>query len=170
MSNSLRHHGLQASLSINNSQSFLKLMSHRVSDAIQPSHPLSSLSPPTFNPSQHLGLFQWVSSSHQVIKCWSFSISPSSEYSGLIFFRRDWLELLGVQGILKSLLQHQFKSINCSAFFIFQLSHRYMTTGKIIALTRWTLVGKLMSCSPWNSKEIDMTEWLNWIELRTEPQ
>ena len=81
---------------------------HQVSDAIQPSHPLSSLSPPTFNLSQHLGLFQWVRSLHQVAKYWSFSFSiiPSNEYSGLISFRIDWFDLLTVQGTLNSLFQH----------------------------------------------------------------
>ena len=81
---------------------------HWVGDAIQPSHPLSSLSPPTFNLSQHQGLFKWVSSSHQVAKVleFSFSISPSSDYSGPISFRMDWLDLLAVQGTLKSLIQH----------------------------------------------------------------
>ena len=81
---------------------------HRVGDAIQPSHPLSSPSPPAPKPSQHQGLFQWVSSSHQVAKYWSFSFnnSPSNEYPGLISFRMDWLDLLAVQGTLKSLLQH----------------------------------------------------------------
>ena len=77
----------------------------------------------------------------------SFSISPSNEYSGLISFRIDWLDLLAVQGILKSLLQHHSSkaSILYSAFFIVQLSHPYMTTGKTLALTRWTFVGKVMS-------------------------
>ena len=81
---------------------------HWVSDAIQPSHPLSSPSPPAFNLSQHQGLFQWVSSSHQVAKVseFSLSISPFNDYSGLIFFRMDWFDLLAVQGTLKSLLQH----------------------------------------------------------------
>ena len=77
----------------------------------------------------------------------SFSISPSNEYSGLISFRMDWLDLLAVQGTLKSLLpQHSSKAsiLPCSAFFIVQLSHPYMTTGKTIALTRWTFVGKVM--------------------------
>ena len=87
---------------------------------------------------------------HQGPKCWSFgfNISPSSEYSGLISFRMDWLDLLAVQGTLKSLLQHHSSkaSILChSAFFIVQLSHPYMTTGKHIALTRWTFVDKVMS-------------------------
>ena len=83
-------------------------------------------------------------------KYWSFhfTISPSNEYSGLISFRMDWLDLLAVQGSLKSLLQHHSSKASirqCSAFFIVQLSHPYMTTGKTIALTRWTFVGKVMS-------------------------
>ena len=83
-------------------------------------------------------------------KYWSFSfsISPSNEYSGLISFRMDWLDLLAVQGTLKSLLQyHSSKAsiLQCSAFFMVQLSHPYMTTGKAIVLTRWTFVGKIMS-------------------------
>ena len=83
-------------------------------------------------------------------KYWSFSfnISPSSEYSGLVSFRMDWLDLLAVQGTLKSLLQHHSSKasiLRCSAFFIVQLSHPYMTTGKTIALTRRTFVGKVMS-------------------------
>ena len=93
----------QASLSITNLLSLLTLV-HQVSDAIQPSHPLSSPSPPVLNLSQHQGLFQWVSSLHQM-KYWSFHISPSSEYSGLISFRIDWFDLLAVQATLKSLLQ-----------------------------------------------------------------
>ena len=81
---------------------------------------------------------------------WSFSfnINPSNEYSGLISFRMDWLGLLAVQGTLKSLLQHHSSKASilwCSAFFIVQLSHPYMTTGKTIALTRWTFFGKVMS-------------------------
>ena len=83
-------------------------------------------------------------------KCWSFSfnISPSDGHSGLISFRMDWLDLLAVQGTLKSLLQHHSLKASilwCLAFFIVQLSHPYMTTGKTIALTRWTFVGKVMS-------------------------
>ena len=83
-------------------------------------------------------------------KYWSFSfsISPSNEYSGLISFRIDWLDLFAAQGALKSLLQHHSSKASVlqgSAFFIVQLSHPYMTTGKIIALTRWTFVGKVMS-------------------------
>ena len=81
-------------------------------------------------------------------KYWSFSISPSSEYSGLISFRIHWLDLLAVQGTLLSLLQHHSSKgliLQCSAFFMVHLSHPYMTTGKTIALTRWTFVGKVMS-------------------------
>ena len=83
-------------------------------------------------------------------KCWSFSfsISPSNEHPALISFRMDWLDLLAVQGTLKSLLQqHSSKAsiFQCSAFFIVQISHPYMTTGKTIALTRWTFVSKVMS-------------------------
>ena len=123
---------------------------HWASDSIQSSHPLSSPSPPALNLSQHQGLFQRASSLHQVATYWSFnsSISPSNEYSGLISFRMDWLDLLAVQGTLKSLLQHHSSKasiLQCSAFFIVQLSHPYMTTGKTIATTRWTFVGKVMS-------------------------
>ena len=121
-----------------------------VGDAIQPSHPLLALSPPTFNLSQYQGLFQWVALHIRWPKNWSFSfnISPSNEYSGLISFQKDWLDLLAVQGSLKSLFQHHSSKasiLRCSAFFILQLSHSYMTTGKTIALTGWTFVGKVMS-------------------------
>ena len=120
-----------------------------VDNAIQPSHPPSPPSSPALNLSQHQGLFKWVSSSHQVAKYWSFSfsISPSNEYSGLSSVRMDWLDLLAVQGTLKSLLQHHSSKASIlqhSAFFIVQLSHPYMTTGKTIALTRRTFVGEVM--------------------------
>ena len=123
---------------------------HWVSDAIQPSHPLSSPSPPVPNPSQHQSLFQRVNSSHQVAKVleFGFSIIPSKEHPGMISFRMDWLDLLAVQGTLKTLLQHHSSRASIlwrSAFFTVQLSHPYMTTGKTIALTRWTFVGKVMS-------------------------
>ena len=121
---------------------------HRVSDAIQPSHPLSSPSPPaqalpaseSFPMSQ---LFAWP-------KYWSFrfSIMLSKEIPGLISFRMDWLDLLAVQGTLKSLLQYygsKASILRRSAFFTVQLSHPYMITGKTIALTRQTFVGKVMS-------------------------
>ena len=122
---------------------------HCVSDAIQPSHPLSSPSLPALNLSQHQGLFIRVSSSYQMDKYWSFSfnISPSNEHPGLISFRMDWLYLLSVQGILKSLLQHHSSKASIlghSAFFIVQLSYPYMTTGKTIALTRRAFVDKVM--------------------------
>ena len=123
---------------------------HRVSDAIQSSHPLSSPSPPAFNLSQHQGLFQWISSSHRRPKyqSFSFSISPSNEYSWLISFRMNWLNLLAVQGTPKSLLQYHSSKASvlwCSAFFMVQFSHLYMTTGKTIAFTRQTFAGKVMS-------------------------
>ena len=111
---------------------------HRVSDAIQPSHSLSSPSPPAPNPSQHQSLFQCVSSSHEVAKVLEFlSIIPSKEIPGLISFRMDWLDLLAVQGTLESLFHSSKASmLRRSAFFTVQLSHPYMTTGKTIALTR----------------------------------
>ena len=123
---------------------------HWVGDAIQPSYPLSSPSPPALNLSQQQGLSKRVSSLHQVPKYWSFSfnISPSNEHLGLISFRMDWLDLLAVQGTLKSLLQHHSSKasiLRCSAFLMVQLSHPYMTTGKTIALTRRIFVGKAMS-------------------------
>ena len=101
---------------------------HWVSDAIQPFHPLSSPSPPAPNPSQHQSLFKWVSSCIRWPKDWSFSlnISPSNEHPGLVSFRMDWLDLLTVQGTLKSLLQHHSSKASIlwrSAFFTVQLSH-----------------------------------------------
>ena len=110
-------------------------------------HPIISSSVVPFSCpqlSQHQGLFQWVNSSHRWPKysSLSFNISPSNEHPGLISFRMDWLDLLAVQRTLKSLLQHHSSKASilwCSAFFIVQLSHPYMTTGKTIALTRWTL-------------------------------
>ena len=123
---------------------------HRVSDAIQPSHPLSSPSLPNPNPSQHQSLYNESTLHMRWPKYWSFSfnISPSKEHRGLISFRMDWLALLAVQGTLKSLLQHHSSKasiLQCSAFFTVQLSHPYMTTGKTIALTRRTFVGQVMS-------------------------
>ena len=125
---------------------------HWVGDAIQPSHPLSSpLLLPSVFPSNRV--FSNESALHiKWPKYWSFSfsISPSSEYSGLISFRMDWLDLLAVQGTLKNLLQHHSSKasiLRCSAFFIVQISHPYMTTGKTIALTRQTFVDKVMFLS-----------------------
>ena len=108
---------------------------HWDNDAIQPSHPLLSSSPPAFNVSQNQCLFQWISSSHQVAKVLEFQlhISPSNEYSGLISFRMDWLDLFAVQGTPKSLLQHHSSKASIlrhSALFTAQLSYPYMTTGK----------------------------------------
>ena len=134
----------QASLSITNSQNLLKLMSI---ESVMPSnhlilcHPL--FLPPSIFPSNR------VFSNESVLriswpKYWSFNFSPSNEYSGLISFRMDWLDLLPVQGTLKSLLQHHSSKasiLQCSAFFIVQLSHPYKTTRKTIALTRQTFVG-----------------------------
>ena len=123
---------------------------HQVGDAIQSSYPLSSPSP-TFNLSQDQGLFQGVSSSQQVAKVLELQHQSSfNEYRGLISFRTDWLDLLEVQGTLKSLLQHHSSKasvLHHSAFFMVQVSHTYMTTGKTIALTRWIFgkVGKVMS-------------------------
>ena len=123
---------------------------HRVGDAIQPSHPLSSPSPHAFSLPQHPGLSIELALCIRWPKYWrlSFNISPSNEYSGLIAFRIDWFDLLAVQWTLKSLLQHHSSKPSIlwrSAFFMVQLSHPYMTTGKTIALTRWTFVGKVMS-------------------------
>jgi len=116
---------------------------HQVGDAIQPSHPLLSPSLPALNLSQHQGLFQWVSSLHQVAKVLEFQLQHQS-FPWLISFRMDWLDLLAVHRTLKSLLQHHSSKASillCSAFFIVQLSHPYMTTGKTIALTRRTFAG-----------------------------
>ena len=125
---------------------FTQTHAYRVSDAIQPSHSLLSPSPSPFNLPQHQGLFlhiMWPKYCN-----FSFSISSSNEYSGLISFRMDWFDLLTVQGTLKSLLQHHSSRASIlqhSAFFTVQLSHPYMTTGKTKALTRQTFVGKVMS-------------------------
>ena len=122
---------------------------HRVGDAIQPSHPLPSPSPPALNLFQHQGLFKRVSSLHEVAKVLEFQLQhqSSNEHSGLIF-RMDWLDLLAVQGTLKSLLHHHSSKasiLQCSVFLTVQLSHPYMTTGKTIAFTRQTFVDRLMS-------------------------
>ena len=140
VSDSLQPHGLQHARlpcpSPTHVHELTQTHVHRVGDAIRPSHPLLSPSPPAPNPSQHQSLFQWVNFLHEVAK------------GVLISFRMDWLDLLAVQGTLKSLLQHHSSKASVlwhSAFFTVQLSHPYMTTGKTIALTRRTLVGKVMS-------------------------
>ena len=140
----------QASLSIINSRSLLNL---KTIESVMPSNHLTLccplLLPPSIFPS--IRVFSNESVLHiRWPKYWifSFSISPSNEYSGLISFRMDWLDLLAVQGTLKSLLQHHSSKASIlwhSAFSIVQLSHPYMTTGETIALTRWTFVGKVMS-------------------------
>ena len=140
----------QASLSITNSWSLLKLMSI---ESVMPSNHLILCRPHLLLPSIFPSIRVFSSESVLHIswpKYWSFSfnISPSYEYSVLISFRMDWLDLLAVQGTLKSLLQHHSSKasiLQCSAFFIVQLSHPCMTTGKSIALTRWTFVSKVMS-------------------------
>ena len=135
----------QDSLSFTISRSLLKLMSI---ESVMPSNHLILCRPllllPPIPPS--IRVFSNVSALlMRWPKYWSFSFSPSSEHPGLISFRMDWLDLLAVQGTLKSLLQHYSSKasiLRCSAFFIIQLSHSYMTTGKTIALTRWTLLAK----------------------------
>ena len=141
-------------LSITNSWSLLNFMSIKL---VMPSnhlilcHPLLSL--PSIFPSIRVS-YEWAHHEWALYIRWpnywnfSFSISPSNEYSELISFRMEWLILLAVQGTLKSLLQHlgsKASILQCSAFFIVQLSHSYMTTAKTIALTRWTFVGKVTS-------------------------
>ena len=137
----------QASLSITNSWSLLKLMS---TESVMPSTHLVLCRPlllPSIFPSIRIFSNEWVLHIKWP-KYWSlrFSIRPSSEYSGLISFKIDWLDLLAVQGTLKSLLQHhslKASILRCSAFFIVQLSHPYMTTGKTIAFTTWTFFDKV---------------------------
>ena len=123
---------------------------HQVSDAIQPSHPLSSPSPLAPIPPSLRVFYSGSTLRMRWPKYWSFSfsISPSNEHPGLISLRMDWLDLLAVQGTLKSLLQHHSSKASilwCSAFFTVQLAHPYMTTGKTITLTRRTFVGRVIS-------------------------
>ena len=129
---------------------FTQTYVHQVGDAIQPSHPLLSPFPPASIPPSIRVFSNESNLRMKWPKYWSFSfsISPFNEHPGLISFRMDWLDLLAVQGTLKSLLQHhslKASIFQCSAFFTVQLSHPYMTNGKTIALTRWTFVGKVMS-------------------------
>ena len=145
VSDSLRLHGLQHA----RLPCLVQTHEYWAGDAIQSCHPLSSPSPPAFNISPNQGLFQWVSFFHQGARVWnfSFSISPSNECLGLISFRMDWLDLLAVQGTQENSPTPQFKAsiLPCSGFFMVQLSHPYMTTGKAILLTRWNFVSKVMS-------------------------
>ena len=142
---------------------------HSVGDATQPSHPLSSPFPPALNLSSITVFSNESALRIRWPKYWncSFNISPSNEHPGLISFRMDWLDLLAVQGTLKRLLQHHSSKASIfrhSAFFIVQLSHPYMTTGKTIALTRWTFVDRI------RLRKINK-EWLCWdfIKLPTSP-
>ena len=128
---------------------FAQIHVHCIGDAIQPSHPLSSPSPPSIFPSIR-GFSNESALRIRWPKYWSFSFSicPSNEYSGLISFRMDWLDLLAVQGTFKSLLQHHSSKasiLQCSAFFIVQLSHPYMTTGQNVTLAMQTFVGNVTS-------------------------
>ena len=138
----------QASLSFTISWNVLKLTSI---ESLMPSNHLVLCHPHLLLPSifPSIRVFSNESALHiRWPKYWSFGISPSNEYSRQISFRMDWLDLLAVQGTLKSLLQHHSSKASIlrrSAFFIVQLSHLYMTTGKTMALTRWTFVGKIMS-------------------------
>ena len=138
----------QASLSITNSWSSPKLISI---ESVMPSNHLilSSPSSPALNLSQHQGLFKWVSSSHQGVKVLEFQLQYQSfQWISRADFRMDWLDLLAIQGTLKSLLQHHSSKASIlwhSAFLVVQLSHPYVTTGKTIASTRWTFVDKVMS-------------------------
>ena len=139
----------QASLSITNSQSLPKPMSI---ESVMPSKHLILCRPLILKPSIFPSIRVFSNESALLIRwpkyrSFSFNISPSNEHSGVISFRMDWLDLLAVQGTLKSLLQHHSSKASifrCSAFFIVQLSHPYMTTGKTIALTRWIFVDKVM--------------------------
>ena len=142
-------HSMLSFSALHHLPSLLILMS---TESMMPSNHLIRCRPLLLLPSlsQHQGLFQWVSSSHQWPKYgnFSFSIIPSNEYSGLISFRIDWFDLFTAQGTLKSLLQHHNSKasiLQCSAFFVVQLSHPYVTTGKTIVLTILTFVGKVTS-------------------------
>ena len=140
----------QASLSITNSRSSLRLMSI---ESVMPFSHLILCCPLLLPPSIFPSIRAFSNESVLHIRwpnywSFSFSISPSNEHPGLISFRMDWLDLLAVQGTLKSLLQHHSSKasiLRCSAFFTVQLSHPYMATGKAIALIRWTFVGKVIS-------------------------
>ena len=140
----------QTSLSITNSQNLIKFMSF---EPVMPSNHLILCHPLLLPPSAFPNIRDFSNESVLGIrwpKHWSFSLSInlSNEYYGLVSFRMDWLELLAVQGTLKSLLQHHRSKASilwCSAFFIVHLSHPHMTIGKTIALNRWTFVGKVMS-------------------------
>ena len=159
----------QASLSITNSRSLLRLMAIEL---VMPSNHLILCRPLLLLPSiiSTIRIF-----SKELVLCirwptywsFSFSISPSNEYSGLISFRIDWLDLLAVQGTVKSVLRHHSSKASilwCSAFFIVQLSHPYMITRKTIALTRWTFVGKVMSLLFNMLSRLTMAFLISWLQ------
>ena len=154
LSDSLRPHGLQHGRlpCPSPTPEVCSTLAHQVGDTIQPSHPLSSPSPPAFNLSQHQGLLQWVSSLHQVARVLEFQFQHQS-FQWIFrtdFLRMDWLDLLAAQGPLKSLLQHHSSKasvLQFSAFFMAQLSHPYMTTEKTIALIIRTCISKVMCTS-----------------------
>ena len=179
MSNSLWYHncGTQGFPGIHYLLEFSQTHVHRVSDAIQPSLPLLSPSPPAFNLSQHQGLLNESAFHIRWPKYWSFSFSirPSNEHPGHISFRIDWFDLLAVQGTLKSLLQHHsLKALIlwCLAFFSVQLSHLYMTIGKTKGLTIQTFVSKVMSLlfnmlSIFVHRVTKSWAWLKWLNMHT---
>ena len=150
MSDSLRPHGLQHARPPCPSPT-PGAYSNSCPESVMPSNHFILCCPLLLQPSAFPSIRVFSSESVLRIrwpKYWSFSFSRFNEYSGLISFRMDWLDLLAVQGTLESLLQHHSSKASillCSAFFTAQLSHPYMTTGKTIALTRWTFVGKVMS-------------------------
>ena len=144
---------------------------HLVSDTIQPSHPLSSPSPPAPNPSQHQSLFQWVNSLMRWPKYWSFSfgIILSKEIPGPISFRMDWLDLLAVQGTLKNLLQHHCSKRSilwCSTFFMVKLSHPYMTTRKMTALDYLITVILSIIIMTLRCYSLPPTHTLSWVYMK----
>ena len=147
---------------------------HRVSDAIQPSHPLSSPSPPAPIPPSIIVFSNESTLRMRLPKYWSFSFSIilSNEHPGLVSFRMDWLDLLTVQGTLKSLLQHHTSKTSIlrhSAFFTVQLSHPYMTTGKTIALTRQNFVGKVRSLLEYYLLVACLRHWYSSKYLQISP-
>ena len=143
---------------------FTQTQVHQVGDDIQPSHPLSSPSPPAPNHSQHQDLFQWINSLHEVAKVSEFQLQhrPCNEHPKLISFRMDWLDLLAVQGTLKSLLQHhslQASILWHSAFFTVQLSHPHMTTGQGMRL-RWATPRPRSGVAAERSNPTSKERWL----------
>ena len=165
------HVTCEATMSFTISLSLLKLMS---TESMMSSNHLILCHPIFLLPSVFPRIRVFSTESAMCIrrpKYWSFSFSPFNEYSGLISFRNDWFDLLAVQGTLKSLLQHNSSKVSilqCSAFFMVQLSHPYMTTGKTITLTIWTLVSKVMSllsntCTAAENSECLLSDSSKWV-------